>query len=149
MFKTVVVGTDGSPNAERAVRAAALIAKEQNASLHVVTGARPMTPEQMYELKRTLPDEYWPQLHADYFSEERLAAAQRICNSAGIDAEIHSDASSGADAVLDVAETCNADLIVVGSRGEGAAKRLVHGSVSTKILHHAPCSVLVVREDLG
>ncbi len=148
MFKTIVVGTDGSINAERAVRAAASIAKEQNAHLHVVTGARPMTPEQMYELKRSLPDEFWPQLHADYFSEERLAAAQAICNSAGVDAETHSHASSGADAVLDVAETHNADLIVVGSRGEGAAKRLMHGSVSTKVLHHAPCSILVVREEV-
>ncbi len=148
MFKTIVVGTDGSTNAERAVRAAAAIAKEQNAALHLVTGARPMTPEQLYELKRSLPDEFWPQLHADYFSEERLTAAQGICKSAGVEATIHAHSSAGADAVLDVAEAQDADLIVVGSRGEGAAKRLVHGSVSTKVLHNAPCSVLVVREEV-
>ncbi|MFW2380180.1 MAG: universal stress protein [Acidimicrobiales bacterium] len=148
MFNTIVVGTDGSTNAEKAVRAAVAIAKEQNAKLHIVTGARPMTPEQLYELKRSLPSEFWPQLHADYFSEERLVSAQAICRAAGIEAVTHGHSSSGADAVLDVAEAHDADLIVVGSRGEGAAKRLVHGSVSTKILHHAPCSVLVIREDV-
>ena len=148
MFKVVVVGTDGSPNAEKAVRAAAAIAREQDAKLHVVTGSRPMTPEQLYELKRSLPDEFWPQLHADYFSEERLAAAEGICNSVGVEAITHSHSASGAEAVLDVAESHDADLIVVGSRGEGTAKRLIHGSVSTKVLHHAPCSVLVVREDI-
>ncbi len=148
MFNTIVVGTDGSSNAEKAVRAAAAIAKEQQAKLHIVTGARPMTPEQLYELKRSLPDEFWPQLHADYFSEERLNAAQTICDAVGVEAISHAHSSSGADAVLDVADAHDADLIVVGSRGEGAAKRLIHGSVSTKILHHAPCSVLVVREDI-
>ena len=38
-----------------------------------------------------------------------------------------------------------ADLIVVGTRGLGGAKRLVLGSVSTRLVHDAPCSVLVVR----
>ena len=148
MFKTIVVGTDGSSNAEKAVRAAAAIARDEGSKLHVVTGARPMTPEQLYELKRSLPDEFWPQLHADYFSEERLTAAEGICNAFGVQAITHTHSSSGADAVLDVAESHDADLIVVGSRGEGTAKRLLHGSVSTKVLHHAPCSVLVVREDI-
>ncbi|NNE95089.1 MAG: universal stress protein [Acidimicrobiales bacterium] len=146
MFKTVVVGTDGSSDAESAVRVAAAIAKNHDAKLHVVTGARPMTPEQLYELKRSLPNEFWPQLHADYLSEERLSTAVGICNSAGIDATTHSVAAAGADAVLDTADEVGADLIVVGSRGEGAAKRLIHGSVSTKVLHHAPCSVLVIRD---
>jgi nucleotide-binding universal stress UspA family protein len=47
--------------------------------------------------------------------------------------------------ILQVAEEEGADLIVVGSHGQGAAERFLIGSVSEKVVRHAPCSVLVVR----
>ena len=50
-----------------------------------------------------------------------------------------------ADVILAEAEQMKADLIVSGARGLGAVKRLLLGSVSTKILHHSPCSVLIVH----
>ncbi|HLM60632.1 MAG TPA: universal stress protein, partial [Pyrinomonadaceae bacterium] len=48
--------------------------------------------------------------------------------------------------IVEEAENWNADLIVVGSHGYGFWERMFLGSVSSAILHHAPCSVLVVRE---
>ena len=56
--------------------------------------------------------------------------------------EAHSDP---ADALVEQARTDGADLIVVGTRGLSTAQRLLLGSVSTKVVHHAPCDVLVVR----
>ena len=50
-----------------------------------------------------------------------------------------------ADAILDVAEEENADLIVVGNKGMTGAKRFLLGSVPNKVSHHAPSSVLIVR----
>ena len=50
-----------------------------------------------------------------------------------------------ADAILDVAEEQNADLIVVGNKGMTGAKRFLLGSVPNKVSHHAPCSVLIIR----
>ena len=50
-----------------------------------------------------------------------------------------------AEVIIEAAKQANADLIVVGTHGHGAAKRLVLGSVSTKLAHEAPCDVLVVR----
>jgi len=47
--------------------------------------------------------------------------------------------------LCEFAEAEKADLIVIGSRGHGAVKRLLLGSVSTYVVTHAPCSVLVVR----
>ena len=50
-----------------------------------------------------------------------------------------------ADAILDVAEELEADLIVVGNKGMTGAKRFLLGSVPNKVSHHAPCSVLIIR----
>jgi len=48
-------------------------------------------------------------------------------------------------AICAVAREVDADVVVLGSRGRGVVKRVVLGSVSEHVLHHAPCPVLVVR----
>ncbi len=49
-----------------------------------------------------------------------------------------------AEAILDMAKSEGADMIVLGRRGLGRFKRLIQGSVSTKVVHHADCPVLTV-----
>ena len=49
--------------------------------------------------------------------------------------------------IVEEAENWGADLIVVGSHGYGFWERMLLGSVSNAVVHHAPCSVLVVREE--
>jgi nucleotide-binding universal stress UspA family protein len=49
------------------------------------------------------------------------------------------------DTICEVAKNLNADLVVVGARGHNAAQRFLLGSVSDRVVHHAPCPVLVVR----
>jgi nucleotide-binding universal stress UspA family protein len=51
--------------------------------------------------------------------------------------------------IVDEAENWNADLIVMGSRGLGAWNRLLLGSVSSAVVHHAKCSVEIVRSPLS
>lgn len=48
--------------------------------------------------------------------------------------------------IVETAEEWNADLIVVGSHGRGFWGRALIGSVSDSVIHHAPCSVLIVRK---
>lgn len=55
------------------------------------------------------------------------------------------DLGRPAELVVDVAREWGADLIVVGSHGKGFWGRLTLGSVSDAVVHHAPCSVLIVR----
>jgi nucleotide-binding universal stress UspA family protein len=50
-----------------------------------------------------------------------------------------------AEAIISVVQSRDADLVVMGTRGMGSLKGLLFGSVSTKVVHHAPCSVMVVR----
>ena len=55
------------------------------------------------------------------------------------------EAGDPARALCDVAREAGADVVVVGSRGHGFLRRALMGSVSSHVLHHAPCPVLVVR----
>ena len=48
--------------------------------------------------------------------------------------------------ILKVAQDEDADLIVVGARGLTGLKRFLLGSVSSKLAHHSPCSLMIVRE---
>ncbi len=50
------------------------------------------------------------------------------------------------EAIVDEAKSWGADLIVVGSHGYGFWERMLLGSVSDAVIHHAPCSVLIVRD---
>ncbi len=63
----------------------------------------------------------------------------------GIDVEPEVLEGPGPKAILNVAETRDADLIVVGSRGLGAVRGLLLGSVSERVIRLAKCPVLVVR----
>jgi nucleotide-binding universal stress UspA family protein len=56
---------------------------------------------------------------------------------------------SPAHRLIEAAADWDADLIVVGSRGETGLERLLVGSVSRAVLYHAPCSVLIVPEPQG
>ena len=73
---------------------------------------------------------------------ERLAVAVRA---AGVEVETFAREGAPADAILDVAEERDADLIIVGNKGMTGARRFLLGSVPNRVSHHAPCSVLIVR----
>ncbi|HEU0318311.1 MAG TPA: universal stress protein, partial [Solirubrobacteraceae bacterium] len=75
-----------------------------------------------------------------------LSDAAEVAKELGV-SRVNTFAREGdpADAILDVAEERDADLIVVGNKGMTGAKRFLLGSVPNKISHHAPCSVLIIR----
>lgn len=146
MFNTIVVGTDGSTNAERAVTAAAQLAQAlPDARLHIVTAYRPLTLDELTRARAGLPDEFREVLNAHTGADATLDSARSIAEAYGVSVETHEVNDRPIGALLDLVEELDADLVVVGSRGEGLAGRTLHGSVSTKVQHHAPCSVLVVH----
>lgn len=147
MFKTIVVGTDGSANAEKAVTAAAQLAQIlPDARLHIVTAYRPLSVDELAKARAGLPDEFRELLNAHGGADATLASAQSIAESYDVQVETYEVNERPAEALLDLAEELEADLVVVGSRGEGLTGRALHGSVSTKVQHHASCSVLVVHQ---
>lgn len=146
MFKTIVVGTDGSANAEDAVALAVELAgSELEATVHVVAAYDPLSAGELNAIVAELPAEFRDVFTAHSGVDSIIDRARSIVRPSEVRAEFHEVDADPADALLDAIETYGADLVVVGSRGEGRARRALHGSVSTKVLHHAPCTVLVVK----
>ena len=147
MFTTIVVGTDDSPTARRAVEAAGELARRFGVeTVHVVCGYRPISEPELAHLAHDLPEEFRMGLSADQGGLAQICASGQHLTAMGLTPVRHLLPTSGAEAMLDVADQVGADLIVVGSHGYGAGQRLLHGSVSNKVAHHAPCSVLIVHE---
>jgi nucleotide-binding universal stress UspA family protein len=150
MFKTIVVGTDGSERAARAVEAAADLAQTLGATLHVVQVYKGVDEAMasamasgMVTVPRDLSDVAQAESDAVNESLERLATALR---DRGIAVETHAVSGSAAPMILDTADAVDADLIVVGNRGMTGARRIL-GSVPNTLAHHAECAVLIVRTD--
>jgi nucleotide-binding universal stress UspA family protein len=80
-------------------------------------------------------------------AESVLARAMREAEDEGVEVETHAREGDPAEAIIEVANEQQADLIVVGNRGLTGIRRFLLGSVSSKVSEHAPCSVMIVRPD--
>ena len=145
MFGSIVVGTDGSETAGEAVRQATDLAKAVGAQVHVVSAFEPVGNQRLREERTQVPDDMQWMVNAREDVEATLRAAGERIGEAGVKVETYARQGDPADAILDVAEEQNADLIVVGNKGMTGAKRFLLGSVPNKVSHHAPCSVLIIR----
>jgi nucleotide-binding universal stress UspA family protein len=145
VFTSIVVGTDGSDTATEAVRQAGLLAAKLGATVHVVSAYEPVPERRLRdEHNRPRPDLQW-MLHPRESAATTLEQARQLLASSGLEVEVHAREGDPADAILDIAEEQDADLIVVGNKGMTGAKRFLLGSVPNKISHHAPCSVMIIR----
>lgn len=146
VFASVVVGTDGSPTARTAVQAAIDLARESGASLHIVSAYEPVSEQRVRsESLGAPPDVQWAVgPRGDVLA--LLDDARGLARQGGVrEVETFARQGDAADAIIDVAEEQEADLIVVGNKGMTGARRFLLGSVPNKVSHHAPCSVLIVR----
>ena len=139
MFKHIVLAVDGSQHSLQAVDCARSLAECYGAKITLVH-AYPRTSD--------LRDAD----HYDTLLSRRKSAGQEILNEArrrmgDTSIQLEEDLLEGpaADAIINAARTHNAELIVMGTRGKGSIEGLLFGSVSTKVSHYAPCTVMVVR----
>jgi nucleotide-binding universal stress UspA family protein len=145
MFTRIVVGTDGSETATEAVRQAADLAGKVGAVLTIVSAFEPVPQSRLREERQQIPEDVAHTIGPREDVDSTLAAAAKMVEDTGVKAETFARQGDPADAILDVAEEQNADLIMVGNKGMTGAKRFLLGSVPNKVSHHAPCSVLIVR----
>jgi nucleotide-binding universal stress UspA family protein len=145
MFKSIVVGTDGSDTANQAVRQAVELALAVGASIDLVSAYAPVPAQRLSEERRQAPEDLQWAITPREDVDATLAAAAEIAQQAGVNVDVFPRQGDPADAILDVAEERDADLIIVGNKGMTGAKRFLLGSVPNKVSHHAPCSVLIIR----
>jgi nucleotide-binding universal stress UspA family protein len=141
MFKTIVVGTDGSDTAERAVDRAAELAEATGGRVHVVSAysARPVHVAGGAEAEAG----DWA-IGGDFNADAILQRTLERLRLKGIEVGEHAPKGDPADGIIDVAKQENADLIVIGSVGMQGRRRIL-GSVPNKVSHNAPCDVLIVH----
>lgn len=144
-FKSIVVGTDGSGTATEAVRKATEIAVALGAKLELVSAYEPVSGVRLRQEAQQAPGDVQWMVNPREDVDATLEKTADEIRQRGIEVRIWARQGDPADAILDVAEEQQADLIVVGNRGMTGAKRFLLGSVPNKISHHAPCSVLIVR----
>jgi nucleotide-binding universal stress UspA family protein len=144
---SIVVGTDGSQRAERAVQRAGELAAAFGVRVHVVSGYTRGTEE----LRMTTAGEFaTAEIHVE--DEKRIRAehyvsrAQARLTNLGVASEGHVWHGEPADALVKIAEEQAAQMIVVGNRGMSGARRIL-GSVPNTVSHHAACDVLIVATE--
>jgi nucleotide-binding universal stress UspA family protein len=142
VVRSVVVGTDGSPSAQAAVEEALDLARSEGARVHFVT-AYPDPARLREHLATTGRDD---PVDLRTVAENILLRAGRDAEEAGVQYETYDREDDPTEAILAVADEQAADLIVLGDRGLRGVSRFLLGSVSSKVSHHAKCSVMVVRK---
>ena len=136
-LRTIGVGFDGSPESRSALALAHEIAKAVGASLRVIDVIAPSDRGGPY-----------PSEHADWVERahiRRQEAEDRMAAALAELGEIATGALLCGDPAGELAEAATElDLLVTGSRGYGPVRRLMLGSTSTRLVHEAPCPVLVL-----
>lgn len=144
MYKSIVVGTDGSQTAQRAVTEAIRLAKALGSELHLVSAYEPLRGARIVGATER-EAKAWavaPDAKVQGVVEEAAASAR----TSGVPVKQHAITGDPADALLEIADQQKADLIVVGNRGMHGVTRVL-GSVPNKVSHRARCSVLIVSTD--
>ena len=161
MFNKILVAIDRSPANKKVFDEALSLAQATKANLillHVLSGEEEGSP--VMSLYPTVGDHY---LHLDpkighlasdiyhrqwkAFETEGLNMLDSFAKkafAAGVKTEFSQITGSPSSTICDFAQSCHADAIIIGKRGYSGLEELFLGSVSNYVVHHAPCSVLLV-----
>lgn len=146
MFKNILVATDGSDIAARAVDHAVAMAKSLDAKLTAVTVTEPFEAVAFTDSMGVIdPSDYKKRCkeHAEKILDDVISRAL----AAGVGCEpVHKDNHWPYAGIIEAAENAHADLIVIGSHGRRGLEGLLIGSQAAKLLTHTKIPTLVVRQ---
>lgn len=145
----ILVPIDGSPNAERALDVGFGLAKTHGAELvilNVIPTPSVLITTSAFGAPASGLESYYEQQEstANHFIDEAMTAAKKHGVSK-VSSQVTRADKSIVEEIIEAAGRSKIDLIVIGTRGSGGFKRLIQGSVSSGVVTHAHCNVLVVR----
>jgi nucleotide-binding universal stress UspA family protein len=141
MFQNILVAIDGSPDADQALTYAIELAECEHSQITLITAA-PIAPWTAY-LGGSAP---FDELGADALTDAKAIvgrARDRVPDDLSVTTRVPDEPVR--DALLRQIEEGRHDLVVMGSRGRGAVRSVLLGSISEYVLHHSSVPVLVVR----
>jgi len=142
-MRQILVATDGSAGSDRAIDAAAQLAKSLGARLLILTVQDRLSRDTVEAFKTV--EHVGEGDVAETTAHGILFRAQERAARAGpTDVQLQAESGDPTEAILKVSKQRNADAIVVGKRGRGHLAGLLLGSVSQKLVTLAPCNVMVV-----
>ena len=137
-YRTILVALDGSPDAQAALRHASELAHDQHAQLVVLTVVPPPVCVNGIGAAPALVADYEPA-----FARELHQAIRSVPQEVGVESRLKK--GRAAQRILETAEECNADLIVMGFHGHGRLHQALRGSVSETVTRESRRPVLLVR----
>lgn len=141
-YKRILLGYDGSDNAMRALQSAITMTKEGGGTLSVIVVADTLSYQSRYMMR------YYKHLRDDIirYAKEQLSKAIETAEAKGI-TSVQGAVEEGhpAEMILARASDANADLIIVGRRGLRGIQKYLLGSVSSSIVSHSTCDVMVIK----
>ncbi|NER79826.1 MAG: universal stress protein [Leptolyngbya sp. SIO1D8] len=157
MFSKILVALDHGDTCEALFKQAITLTQKMNAKLMLLSVLTPEGDEGLtmpsssglayYSLSAN--EAIW-EMYQKHFEEyetkglEMLRSFHEEAQAAGVQAEFTQIFGSPGRSICSLARTWEADLVMVGSHGRKGMRELILGSVSNYVMHHAPCSVLVV-----
>lgn len=137
-FRSILVGYDGSTQAEKAAALALSMAEAKDSKVLLFAVARPPEPATSVEVHAVLDDA------REHYQEgfDRIVARAR---EKGISIETEVAVGHPAEQIIHRAETGKIDLVILGRRGTSLFEKWILGSVSERVLRYAHCPVMVIR----
>ena len=159
-YNSILVGTDGSPTATRAVEMASKLAATLGIKPTIVCVYTPPTEQELKRMaspqdpveqwkagrgERDVPDEFRWRIAGASQAEDILDRAAEHASAQGTDAEVRAVEGHPAESLISIAEDESFDLIAIGSVGMSGPKRFMLGNVPHRISHHAPTDILILH----
>lgn len=148
MYKSILIPTDGSELAMKAVEHGLALGKAVNAAVTFVTATADWSATQMAELVErgvAEPVQHYEKKAAAWAGKV-LAECEDRAKRAGVKcATVHAQDKAAADAIIETAKAKGCDLIVMSSHGRGGVGRMLLGSVANKVLTYSTLPLLICR----
>ena len=139
----ILVATDGSKNAKKALKKARAIAEKMDAEVEIVSVAKDVITNPYLTIEYSVVKSN----QEDFVGLAEEILAESLKEFDGFEGEVKTKLLRGdpADSIVEESKSDNFDLIIMGSRGLGTFSRTILGSVSHKVLNHSNIDVLIVK----